>query len=83
MAQTVKNLPAMQETQIPSLGLGRTPGEGSGYPFQYSSLENAMDREAWPATVHGGAKSQFEVTENERVTCITLTKYLDLLFFPN
>ena len=25
-------------------GLGRSPGEGNGYPFQYSCLENAMDR---------------------------------------
>ena len=24
-------------------GLGRSPGEGKGYPLQYSSLENAMD----------------------------------------
>ena len=24
-------------------GLGRSPGEGNGYPFQYSSLENSMD----------------------------------------
>ena len=27
-------------------GLGRSPGEGTGYPFQYSGLENAMDRGA-------------------------------------
>ena len=27
-------------------GLGRSPGEGNGYPFQYSGLENAMDRGA-------------------------------------
>ena len=34
-------------------GLGRSPGEGSGNPLQYSCLENPMDREAWQATVHG------------------------------
>ena len=34
-------------------GLGRSPGEGNGYPIQYFCLENSMDREAWRATVHG------------------------------
>ena len=34
-------------------GLGRCPGEGNGYPLQYSCLENPMDRGAWWATVHG------------------------------
>ena len=35
VAQLVKNLPAMQEQwSIP--GLGRSAGEGIGYPFQYS-----------------------------------------------
>ena len=28
-------------------GLGRSPGEGNGYPLQYSGLENSMDRGAW------------------------------------
>jgi len=28
-------------------GLGRSPGEGNGNPFQYSCLENLMDRETW------------------------------------
>ena len=28
-------------------GLGRSPGEGKGNPFQYSCLENPMDRGAW------------------------------------
>ena len=27
-------------------GLGRSPGEGNGYPLQYSSLDNSMDRGA-------------------------------------
>ena len=33
-------------------GLGRSPGEGTGYPFQYSGLENSMG-----CTVHGVAES--------------------------
>ena len=42
----------------PSLipGLGRSPGEGNGYPLQYSCLENYMDKGAWQATVHGVAE---------------------------
>ena len=39
-------------------GSGRSPGRGSGYPLQYSCLENPMDRGAWWATVHGVSKSQ-------------------------
>ena len=39
-------------------GLGRSPGEGNGYPIQYSCLENFIDRgELWVA-VHGSARSQ-------------------------
>ena len=34
-------------------GSGRSPGEVNGSPFQYSCLENPMDRGAWQATVHG------------------------------
>ena len=37
-------------------GLGRSPGEGNGNLFQYSCLENSMDRTAWHATVHGVAR---------------------------
>ena len=52
IVQLVKNLPAMWETQVRSLGLGRSPGERNGYPLQYSGLENSMD-----CIVHGVAKS--------------------------
>ena len=34
-------------------GLGRSPGEGSGNPLQYSYLEDPMDRGAWRAIAHG------------------------------
>ena len=53
----VKNTPAKQETQetwvrsIP--GLGRSPGEGNGNPFQYPCLVNPMDWGAWQASPWG------------------------------
>ena len=34
-----------------------SPGEGNGYPLQYSFLENSMDRGVWWVTVHGVAIS--------------------------
>ena len=58
VAQTVKNLPAMQETWLYSLSLGKSLGEGNGNPLQYSCLENSTDREAWWAIVHGVTTSQ-------------------------
>ena len=36
-------------------GSERSPGGRNDNPLQYSCLENPMDREAWQATVHGGA----------------------------
>ena len=41
---------------------GRSPGEGNGNPFQYSCLENPMDRGAWQATGHGVTKSQIQLS---------------------
>ena len=43
MAQTVKRLLTMWETHVQSLGWEDSPGEGKGYPLQYSGLENSMD----------------------------------------
>ena len=37
--------------------LGRSPGEGNGYPLQYSGLGNSMDSGAWQAIVHRVTKS--------------------------
>ena len=39
-------------------GLERSPGEGKGYPLQYSGLENSMD-----CTVHGVAKSRTRLSD--------------------
>ena len=39
-------------------GLGRSPGEGKGYPLQYSGLENFMD-----CIVHGVPKSRTQLSD--------------------
>ena len=55
----VKNLPDNSEDlrDMGSIsGSGRSPG-GHGNPFQYSYLENPMDRGAWQAAVHRVAQS--------------------------
>ena len=52
----VENLPANAGDTGLIPGLGGSPGEGSGYPLQYSCLENPIDRGAWWATVHGITK---------------------------
>ena len=44
-------------------GLGRSPGEGNGYPLQYHCLENSVDRGAWQAAVHGVTKSQTRLSD--------------------
>ena len=52
VTQSVKNLPAMQETWVQSLGWEDPLEKGKGYPFQYVGLENSMD-----CIVHGVAKT--------------------------
>ena len=54
MAQTVKNPPAMQETQVQSLGQ-EDPLE-KGMITHSTCLENPLDRGVWQATVRGVAK---------------------------
>ena len=49
--------------------LGRSPGEGNGYPLQNSCMEHSMDRGAWWATVHGVTKSQTRLSnKKDRLT---------------
>ena len=38
--------------------LGRSPGEGKGYPLQYSDLENSMD-----CIIHGVAKNWTQLSD--------------------
>ena len=69
-------------------GLGRSPGEGKGYPLQYSGLENSMD-----CMVHGVAKSRTQLSNfhfhfqgHEHQTCVLLValwKLTDTEFFSS
>ena len=53
----VKNVPAIWETWVRSLGWEDPLEKGMGNQLQYSCLENPMDRGAWRAKVHGVTKS--------------------------
>ena len=55
----------------------RFPGEGNGYPLQYSCLENSTDRGVWQTTVHCGLK-EWDMTE-----WLTLSLFWWHLFIKN
>ena len=63
VAQMVKNLPAVWETQVQSLGQEDLLEKGMAAHSSCSSLENSMDRGAWWATVLGIAKNQSQLSD--------------------
>ena len=64
----------------PVPGSGRSPGEGNGNSFQYSCLENPMDRAAWQVTVHGVAKGQTRLSKTNQKQQLSVARDLDLTF---
>ena len=73
-----KNLPAnagdtRDAGSIPELE--RSPGEGNGNPYQYSFLENSMDRIAWQATIHGVTRSRTQLSTHPML-CNTASVHL-------
>ena len=62
----VKNPPANagdREDADLILELRRSPGKGNGNPFQYSCLENSMERESWWATYSTWGRKESDMTE--------------------
>ena len=59
---------------------GGSPGEGTGYPLQYPCLENAMDREAWQATVDRVTKSQTQLSPTRQETDFHFIDFYMVLF---
>ena len=65
MAQTVRNLPAIQKTWLGSVPrLGKSPGRGHGNPLQYSSLESPHGQRGLAGYHHGVAKSQTQLSNS-------------------
>ena len=63
VAQKVKRLPAMWETQVRSLG-GEDPlEEGMATPSSILAWRIPMDRGAWRAVVHGVTKSRTQLND--------------------
>ena len=58
VVQLVKNLPAMQETQVGSLGWEDPLEEGMATHSSILAWRSTMDRGPWRATVHGVTKSR-------------------------
>ena len=84
VAQTVKTLPAIQETQVQSLGWEDAQKKGIDYPLQYSCLKNSMNRGAWWAAVHGGHKES-DGTEQLTLFSELLKSYVSvsrIIFLP-
>ena len=63
VAQMVKNLPAMQETWVRSLGQEDPLEKRMATHSSYSCLENSMDTGAWQATDCGVAKSWTQLSD--------------------
>ena len=64
MAQTVKNLPAVQETQVQSLDWEDPLEEGVATHSSILAWRIPMDRGAWRATVHGVTKSRTRLSDS-------------------
>ena len=62
-------------------GLGRFPGEGSGYLLQYSGLENSMDRGAWQAIYSSQGQQELDLTEQVSLSLFTLKGHDQLVDF--
>ena len=56
--------------------LERSPGEGDGYPVQYSCLGHSMGSGAWQAAVHGVVKSQTRLSDQHFSLCPSTCKAL-------
>ena len=63
MTQMVKDPPAMQKTQVRSLGWEDPLEEGMATHYSIFAWRIPMDRGAWGALVHGVAKSQAQLSD--------------------
>ena len=67
----LKNLPVNVGDAGMIPGSEKPPGGGNGNPFQYSCLENSMNKGVWWTMVHGVAKSQARLVAEHTHKSIT------------
>ena len=72
MAQTVKNLPAIRETWVQSLGWEDPLEEGMASHSSILAWRIPMDRGAWQATVNGVTKNQIGLSDLAPVATLSL-----------
>ena len=82
MAHTIKNLPAIWETWIRSLGWEDPMEEGMATHSSILAWRIPMDRGAWWATVHGVAKKRTRLTNPFLSAFILLYKYMFVYIHP-
>ena len=75
MAQMVKNLPAMWETWVLSLGWGDPLEEGMATHCSVLAWRILMDRGAWQGTVHGITKGQTRLSEKAQHRIVSRVNY--------
>ena len=83
MAQWVKSLPAMQETQetrVLSLSEKDPLEEEMATHCSILAWRNPTDRGAWWATVHGVAKSQTGLSDHVVSMCVCIQRNIQLFF---
>ena len=77
VAQSVKTLPAMQETQVRFLGWEDPLEKEMATASSYSCLENPMDRGAWKAIVHGVTRVGHDLATKPPTTTVISVAPLD------
>ena len=80
VTQTVRSLPAMQETRVQSLGWEDPLEKGMATHSSIFAWKVSWMEEAWQATVHGVALSQTQLSDftffNQRQKCVFLKSKL-------
>ena len=79
VAQMLKNLPAIWETQIQSLGQEDSPGEGNGNPLQYSCLEKPHGQKSLVGYSPWGHRVGHDWATKHSIAHVSM---MSVIFFP-
>ena len=83
VGSVIKNTPANVGDSSSILGSGRSPGEGNGNSFHYSSLENSIDRRAQWVTVHGVTKVRHDLVTKPPPPSVSMLEILSKYIYSS